>query len=74
MGAALKFGERLHQCQDCKEKFPLHWTECERSSRPHCPRCGCTRIDPLGEVKRYDKKKTKPKAKRRPEHWRDYMR
>ena len=39
-------GKRQYQCEDCKNLQYVHWIELNRAGRPHCNRCGSTRLEP----------------------------
>lgn len=43
-------GKHLYQCDDCKNKQYMHLKEFHRAARPHCMKCGSTRLEPFSQA------------------------
>jgi hypothetical protein len=43
-------GKRLYQCDACQAQRFIHWVEFNRSAKPRCTECGCSRLDLVSEA------------------------
>ena len=44
----------LYQCDECNEKRFVSSQEANRSAKPKCMKCGCSRLELVSEVARKD--------------------